>query len=153
MASRTLPALPRATGAAASYGRVIATAVTNRWRIFPAQLVHRYADTSINAVYAKSHLWDPFNRNPIKGDYPILGRRTFFDFTGASETLTEFHRIPVPANPSSADPGEYGFFGRGGQFVIQQNFRLSFDLFQGSAAFRPVDYELRVTPEFNINYL
>ena len=34
-----------------------------------------------------------------------------------------------------------------------QNFRFSFDLFRGCAGFQPVDFELRVTPEFNINYV
>src|SRR5439155_3452105 len=47
---------------------------------------------------------------------------------------------------------EFVFFGRGGQFAVSQNFRFSLDLFRGSAGFRPVDWELRVTPEFNINY-
>ena len=134
-------------------GQVVASSVPNRWRIFPGELWHRYPYTSLDAVYAGSGPWDPFNRNEIKGDYPILGRRLFFDFAGSSETLTEIHRIPVPANASSADPGEYVIFGRGGQFAVQQNFRLSFDLFRGSAGFRPVDWEFRVTPEFNINYL
>jgi hypothetical protein len=134
-------------------GQVAATAVSNRWRIFSAPWWRRYADPSLDAIYAQSRFRDPFNLNPIKGDYPILGRRVFFDFTGSSETLAEIHRIPVPANASSADPGEYGFFGRGGQFAVQQSFRFSLDLFRGSAGFQPVDYELRVTPEFNINYL
>src|SRR6185295_500861 len=113
----------------------------------------RYDDTSLDTVYARSHWWDPFNRNAIKGDYPILGRRNFLNFTGSSETLVETRRVPVPSVASADQPGDFGFFGRGDQFAMRQSFRLSFDLFRGSAGFRPVDYELRITPEININYL
>jgi hypothetical protein len=147
--SRLLPAVAQKPA-----GSVQAIPVSNnRWRIFPAPIWHRYENTTLDAVYAESHVWDPFNRNTVKADYPILGRRLFFDFTGSSETLTEIRGIPVPANASSAEPGQYPFFGPGGQFAVQQDFRFSFDLFRGSAGFRPVDYELRITPEVNINYL
>jgi hypothetical protein len=64
----------------------------------------------------------------------------------------ETRRLPVPSGVSFADPGEFNFFGRGFEFPVVQNFRFSMDLFRGSAGFRPVDWELRVTPEFNINY-
>ena len=36
---------------------------------------------------------------------------------------------------------------------MRQSFRLAFELFRGSAGFKPVDFSLKVTPEFNINYL
>ena len=102
--------------------------------------------------YTGSRRWDPFNRNVLKGDYPIAGRSLFFNFTGASETILATRRIPVPAGPNTTGPNASQFFGRGGQFGTVQNFRLSFDLFRGSAGFQPVDFEIRVTPEFNINY-
>jgi hypothetical protein len=129
-----------------------ASAVPNRWYLFPSPPWRRYDDTRLDAIYAESHWWDPFNRNTIKGDFPFHGRREFFAFTGVSETLAEIRRLPVPSGASFAEPGEFGFFGRGGQFAVTQNFRFSMDLFRGSAGFRPVDWELRVTPEFNINY-
>lgn len=129
-----------------------ATAISNRWKLFPAPPWHRYDNAHLDAISAASSLWDPFNRNTIKGDYPIFGRRVFFAFTGSSETLVEGRREPVPTGASTASTGETGFFGRGEQFAVQQNFRLSFDLFRGDAGFRPVDWELRITPEFNINY-
>jgi hypothetical protein len=132
---------------------VEATPIRNRWRIFPSPSWRRYDDPALDAIYATSRYWDPFNRNTIKADYPFHGRREFFNFTGTSETLFEFRRVPVPSVASSTDPGEFDFFGRGGQSFTSQNFRLSFDLFRGSAGFRPVDWELRVTPEFNVNYL
>jgi hypothetical protein len=139
---------------------VRADAVRNRWKVFPAppwrrysDKEHPYNDKNLDVVYANSRWWDPFNRNTLKGDYPVLGRRVFLALTGSSDTTFEVHRIPVPSNQSAASPGEFTFFGRGEQFVTQQNFRISFDLFRGSAGFEPVEYEFKVTPEFNINYV
>jgi hypothetical protein len=130
-----------------------ATSIRNRWHIFPTAPWRRYDNEKLDAIYAYSRWWDPFNRSTLKGDFPFFGRREFFSFTGSSETLTEERRVPVPAGASYAEPGESDFFGRGGQFAVQQNFRFSFDLFRGDAGFRPVDYELKITPEVNINYL
>jgi hypothetical protein len=114
---------------------VEATPMDSRWKIF-----------------APSNLLNPYRRNTLKGDYPISGRKLFFAVTGASETTFEGRRIPVPSVPSAIDAGEFGFFGRGEQAAVQQNFRFAFSLFRGSAGFKPVDFEIRVTPEFNINY-
>ena len=95
--------------------------------------------------------WDPFNRNTIKGDYPISGRKLFFAFTGVSDTTYE-RRRPVPSQASAAGP-RFVFFGDGQQSIVQQNFRFSLDIFHGAAGFKPVDWEVRITPEYNINYV
>ncbi|HXB73230.1 MAG TPA: hypothetical protein VNY05_33645 [Candidatus Acidoferrales bacterium] len=155
--ARTLPRLmPAAPAVAGVPATVKAESIRNRWsyrwKIFPSPPWRRYNDKTLDAIYATSRYWDPFNRNTIKGDYPVMGRKLFFAFTGTSDTTTELRRIPVPSQASSADPGEFGFFGRGEQFAIQQNFRFSFDLFGGAAGFKPVDFEVKITPEFNINY-
>ncbi len=124
----------------------------NRWRIaFPSW--QRYDNKGLDTVYAQERWWDPFNRNVLKGDYPIAGRKQFLAFTGTSDTILDFRRIPIPSPPPAANPGTFDFFGEGEQILLRQSFRLSFDLFRGAAGFAPVDYELRVTPEFNINYL
>jgi len=133
-------------------GVTTASTVPNRWWVFPSPPWRRYDNQKLDAIYDQSHLWDPFNRNTIKGDFPFHGRRDFFTFTGVSETVSEIRRLPVGSGQSFAEPGEFTFFGRGGQFAVDQNFRFSMDLFRGSAGFQPVDWELRVTPEFNINY-
>jgi len=126
--------------------------VPNRWRIgFPAW--QRYDNTKLDTVYAKERWWDPFNRNTLKGDYPIAGRHQFLNITGSSDTLLDMRRVPIPSPPSANRAGDFGFFGRGEAYLLRQSFRTSFDLFRGSAAFKPVDYEIRITPEFNINYL
>ena len=152
-APHTLPRPAMLATAAYALPGVETQPIGNRWKLFPAPPWRRYESTALDAIYAKSRFWDPFNRNPWKGDYPIYGRRLFFAFTGSSDTTFELHRIPVPSNQSSAYPGEFTFFGRGGQFATQQNFRFSFDLFRGSAGFEPVEYEVKITPEFNINYV
>ncbi|HTZ99796.1 MAG TPA: carboxypeptidase-like regulatory domain-containing protein [Candidatus Aquilonibacter sp.] len=103
--------------------------------------------------YVKSHLWDPFDRNKLKGDYPVFGQQTFFDLTGVSDTFLDGRRLPTPSNVSTARPGEPGFFGKGDQLFLDQVFLFSFDLFHGDASFRPVDWRIRVTPAVSLNYL
>jgi hypothetical protein len=103
--------------------------------------------------YVKGHWYDPFNRNRIKGDYPIFGQRWFFNFTGTSATGFDGRRLPVPSGLNSPDPGSSGFFGLGEQAFVSENLRLSFDLFRGDTSFRPVDFRIRLTPEINLNFL
>jgi hypothetical protein len=104
--------------------------------------------------YTKGHWYDPFNRSRLKGDYPVFGQQWFFDFTGTSITGLDARRLPVPSGVSAEQPGDStGFFGRGEQGFASQNFRLSFDLFEGDTSFRPIDFRLRFTPEFNLNFL
>jgi hypothetical protein len=130
------------------------TPVPNRWQISEANPgTARYDDHKLDAILAQGRSWDPFNRNTLKGDYPLFGRHTFLDVSVSSETLAEERRLPVASPPSAAEADNSGFFGNGNQYAMSQNFRVSFDLFGGSAGFSPVSWELRVTPEFNVNYL
>ena len=101
----------------------------------------------------QGHWYDPFNRNRVKGDYPIFGQRWFFNFTATSETGFDGRRLPVPSGLNSQDPGASKFFGRGEQAFVSENLRLSFDLFRGDTSFRPVDFRVRVTPEISLNFL
>ena len=102
--------------------------------------------------YVSGHWWDPYNRNILKGDYPILGQRTFFAFTGVSDTLFEGRncrcRRPVE-RAALSEP----FFGRGDQYLPVAVFRTSFDLFRGDTAFRPIDWRVRVQPAISVNYV
>jgi len=103
--------------------------------------------------YVKGKTWDPFDRNKLKGDVPIFGQQTFFNFTGVSDTLVDGRRLPEPTGVSTARPGTPDFFGRGGQFFLDQVFLFSFDLFHGDTSFKPVDWRIRVTPAVSLNYL
>src|SRR5579863_5806049 len=93
--------------------------------------------------------WDRYG----KGDEPIFGQTWFFDFTGTSISGLDVRRLPVPSGVSAEQPDSTDFFGRGEQGFASQSFRLSFDLFQGDTSFRPVDFRIRFTPEFNLNFL
>ncbi len=125
-------------------------AMPDRW---DAQMpdYHRYANMEV--PYVLGHWYDPFNRNRLKGDKPLFGR-TFFNFTGIALTALDGRRLPVPSDISTARPGEYGFFGRGGQFFTATTLLTTLDLFHGdTAAFRPVDWRIRVSTAANLNYL
>ncbi|MFY9562068.1 MAG: carboxypeptidase-like regulatory domain-containing protein [Terriglobales bacterium] len=123
----------------------------DRWDI--AMPEWRRYERQPDAPYVKGHWYDPFNRNRIKGDYPIFGQRWFFNFTGTSETGFDGRRLPVPSGLNSEDPGNSKFFGRGEQAFLSEDLRLSFDLFRGDTSFRPVDFRIRLTPEINLNFL
>jgi len=103
--------------------------------------------------YVKGRLWDPFDRNKLKGDVPLFGNRTFFILTGISDTFFDGRRLPTPTGVSTAQPGTSDFFGKGEQAFVDQVFLFSFDLFHGDTSFRPVDWRIRVTPAVSLNYL
>jgi hypothetical protein len=131
--------------------------VEDRWRIgFPAWDRYGLGHPPVNDYpYVEGHWWDPFNQNVLKGDYPLIGQHTFLNITATSDTFLAARQVPIATTPfeSTARPFEEDFFGRPNQRVLQQNFRLSFDLFHGDAAFKPVDWRIKLTPVFNINYL
>jgi hypothetical protein len=123
----------------------------DRWDV-PMPAWNRYGKSG-EFPYTKGHWYDPFNRSRIKGDQPIFGQRWFFNFTGTSITGLDVRRLPVPSGVSAEQPGSTDFFGRGEQGFASQSFRLSFDLFEGDTSFRPIDFRIRFTPEFNLNFL
>jgi hypothetical protein len=117
--------------------------VPDRWRIgFPE-----------DPRFQQGSVYNPYRQNALKGDYPVIGQRTFLVLTAESDTLFNSRRIPVPSDISTQRPDSAEFFGRGGQAFFRQNFVLSIDLFNGQAAFRPIDWRVRITPNFNINLL
>jgi hypothetical protein len=103
--------------------------------------------------YVKGSRWDPFNRNKLKGDVPIIGTQTFLILTATSDTFLDGRRLPTPTDVSSARPGSSDFFGKGNQLFLDQTFAFSFDLFHGDTSFRPVDWRIRITPVVSLNYL
>jgi hypothetical protein len=127
----------------------------DRWNV-PLPAWDRYGKGG-EFPYTKGHWYDPFNRSRLKGDEPIFGtkwgQRWFFNFTGTSITGLDVRRLPVPSGVSAEQGGSSNFFGRGEQAFASQSFRLSFDLFEGDTSFRPIDFRIRFTPEFNLNFL
>jgi hypothetical protein len=127
-------------------------AVPNRWNYEFPDDYHRYPNFEV--PYVKGHWYDPFNRNKLKGDSPIIGNETFLDVTATSDTFADGRRLPVPSGLGSASPGETQFFNRFGQFFLSENLAFSLNLFHGdTASFRPPDWRIQITPEININYL
>ena len=123
----------------------------NRWRVTMPEW-NRYG-TGGEHPYVRGSRWDPFDKNKWKGDVPVIGQQIFFNFTGISDTFFDGRRLPVPSGVSTAQPGTPGFFGKGEQIFLDQLFIFSFDLFHGDAAFRPVDWRIRITPAVSTNYL
>jgi hypothetical protein len=132
----------------------------DRWAI--AMPEWRRYPTQPDVPYVKGHWYDPYNRNRLKGDYPVFYgtsrdkgslQRWFFSFTGQSVTGVDVRRLPLPSGVSAENPHDRNFFGNGEQAAIGQNFRLSFDLFRGDTSFRPIDFRIHFTPEFNLNFL
>jgi hypothetical protein len=99
-------------------------------------------------------IWDPYDQNPLKGDYPIIGDDVFLVLTLVSDSVLEGRALPTPQGASRATPGSDGdFFGGDQQLFFTQNLIASVELFQGSTAFRPKDWSIRATPVVNLNEL
>jgi hypothetical protein len=133
--------------------------VEDRWRIgFPAwdRAVYDSANPKNGDYPYQLGAWyDPFNQNVFKGDYPIIGQHTFLNITAQQISLFEGRQLPTPTTPfeSTVHPFQEEFFGRNGQFFNQNYTSISFDLFHGdTAAFKPADWRIKLTPVFNLNY-
>jgi Carboxypeptidase regulatory-like domain len=132
-------------------GEKVFVPVPERWNL-PLPEWDRY-NVEGDYPYVSGRWWDPYNQNRLKGDYPVLGKRTFFVFTGISDSLLEGRNLPTPSGVSTERQGSERFFGRGGQYLPVTAFRTSFDLFRGDTAFRPIDWRVRVAPAFSVNVI
>ncbi|MCZ2343061.1 MAG: hypothetical protein LC104_14910 [Bacteroidales bacterium] len=105
--------------------------------------------------YTLGTYFDPYNQNRLKGDYPVIGQHTFFNFTGTLLSLNQYANIPTQTTPfeSTARPFTNEFFGKNNNYFTSNFLFTSFDLFHGDAAFKPNDWRFRLTPVFNMNSL
>jgi hypothetical protein len=149
--------LPRPRSAAAAEatplppGERVFVPIPDRWNL-PMPDWDRYGIRG-DYPYVAGKWWDPYNQNILKGDAPVFGSRTFFTFTGVSDSLLEGRNLPTPSGVSTARPDSEPFFGRGGQYFPVTVVRTSLDLFHGDTAFRPIDWRLRVQPAFSLNFI
>jgi hypothetical protein len=127
--------------------------IPDRWRIGFPQWDRYTLNTPGEYPYQPGNWWNPYDQNVLKGDYPIIGDHTFLDITGINDVDWEFKRLPIASGVSTESPNNPNFFGSGDENTVQENLILSYDLFHGDAGFKPVDWELKVTPVFNLNYL
>jgi hypothetical protein len=115
-------------------------ALPDRWRI-------------LDALGRKENVFDPYNTNTLKADKPIFGNDWFLNVGAISDTLYEPSRVPTPvAAQASVVPGSNNTFGRYAQTFFSQTEILTMSLIKGDTAFKPPDFELRVTPAFNFNH-
>jgi len=97
----------------------------------------------------------PVQPNVIKGDYPIIGQHTFLNVEATNLTIVNVREVPTATTPfeSTANPNQAEFFGRPRQSNIENFLSVSLDLFHGDAAFKPLDWQVKVMPVFNFNTL
>ena len=118
----------------------VSVAIPDRWRI-------------LDALGRPENVFDPYNTNTLKADKPIFGEDWFFNFGAISDTLYEPSRIPTPVSAIAATrPGSNNTFGRYGQSFFSQQEIVTLSLIEGNTAFKPPDFELRLTPVFNFNH-
>lgn len=97
---------------------------------------------------------NPYRQNVLKGDFPIFGTEDlFFAVTATNRFFFEKRDVPTPSGITGPGPVATGFFGDGDQTFLQDDLSLSFDLFRGQQAFKPVDWRIRITPVFNYTRL
>jgi len=131
--------------------------VEDRWRLgFPAwDRDGRGHPVGKDAPYTPGRWFDPYNQSVIKGDYPVVGQHTFMTLTANSDTILEGRQIPTgtTAFESTRRSHQEEFFGKPNQFLQIQNTSVSLNLLHGDSAFKPADWQIRLTPVFNDNYL
>ena len=118
-------------------------AMPDRWRI-----VDNLKGLGYNRPW-----WDPYNRNVLKGDKPVVGE-WFFSLNAISDTVIEPRQVPTPVGISTTqNAGQLDVFGGADQLVLSQNVATELVYLKGDTVFRPPDHEFRFTPVFNINYV
>jgi hypothetical protein len=131
--------------------------VEDRWRVgFPDWDRYGNGHPLLDEYpYTIGRITNPYNQNVLKGDYPIIGQNTFLNITAINQLQVEGRQVPTPATvfDSTQRPFTANLFGQPTQVVINDNVVLSLDLFHGDAAFKPVDWRVRLTPVFNVNDL
>jgi hypothetical protein len=120
---------------------VASVPVPDRWRL-------------VEAIGYKENLWDPYNRNVLKADRPVAGDDWFFNITAISDTVYEFRNVVTPSGAAAAaDAGEDDVFGRDEQQAFVENLATEFVFYKGDTTFKPPEWEFRLTPVFNYNYV
>ncbi|MFL6374005.1 MAG: carboxypeptidase-like regulatory domain-containing protein, partial [Pyrinomonadaceae bacterium] len=131
--------------------------VIDRWRYnFPEY--DRYGDKGARGrdiPFRRNNRWyNPYDRNLLKGDYPIVGNDYFMILSGVSTTGVEIQRTPSGNNVSSQDPNSNNFFGRPEKFALNETLQFSFEFFKGETTFRPRSWAIKISPTFSLpNYL
>ncbi|MFT3965312.1 MAG: hypothetical protein QM690_05470 [Sphingobium sp.] len=128
----------------------------------------------------KERWFDPYHQNTYKGDRPICipseeekekrkeeglpacatpkllglkGEDWFFAVNAVSDTVVEPRSFPLPVGIQYPNrPGSNDVFGRSASLALSQTFLFGAALIKGQTAFKPPDYEYRLTLAYNVNY-
>ncbi len=113
--------------------------VPDRWRI-------------VDTLGYEERWYDPYNRNALKGDKPVMGEDWFINLGVISDTVYEFRQVATPVGSSSTQNARsIDVFGSYDQTIFNQNLAMEFVLYKGDTVFRPPDYEFRFIPVLNYN--
>lgn len=116
-------------------------AVPDRWRI-------------LETLGHAERWYDPYNRNVLKADRPVIGDDWFLEVGVIWDSLFEARSIPVGRGiQGTDDPDNLDVFGTGDFQIFNQNLILEGALIKGDTTFRPPDYEVRAALVFNHNYV
>jgi len=96
--------------------------------------------------------YDPYNQNVLKGDYPIIGQDIFLVLTLTADNFLLGARVPTPSGVSTLNAVSPSFFGSGERLFVNENLKVSVEIYEGQTAFRPRGWELKVTAVGNLNY-
>ncbi|MEP6707625.1 MAG: carboxypeptidase regulatory-like domain-containing protein [Pyrinomonadaceae bacterium] len=131
-------------------------ALQDRWRIgFPEY--DRYGDRGARGrdiPFKKGRWYDPYNQSVLKGDYPIIGNKTFMVLSGVSTSTLELRRTPTPSDVSSDQPLSAEFFGQPEALAASETLQFTFELFHGDTTYKPRDWAIKISPTLSLpNYL
>jgi hypothetical protein len=130
--------------------------VRDRWRMgFPEY--DRYGDRGARGrdiPFKKGRWYDPYNQSVLKGDYPVIGNKTFIILSAVSTTATELRRTPTPSGVSTHQPGSAEFFGQPEALAASETLQFTFEMFHGDTVFKPRDWAIKISPALSLpNYL
>ncbi|PYS42298.1 MAG: hypothetical protein DMF71_09600 [Acidobacteria bacterium] len=130
--------------------------VRDRWRVgFPEY--DRYGDKGARGrdiPFTKGHWYDPYHQSKIKGDYPIIGNKTFVILSFVDSSSIELRRAPTPSDVSSVSPGSAEFFGRPEALAVNHTMQFTFEMFHGDSTYKPRDWAIKISPTFSLpNYV
>ena len=119
---------------------VEAVPMPDRWRI-------------VDTLGYKESLLDPYNRNVLKADKPVMGDDWFFNLSMIADTVGEMREVPTPVGAiSTNNPGSNDVFGSADQMAFAQTLTTEFVLYKGNTVFKPPDWEFRLTPAVSYTY-
>ena len=94
------------------------------------------------SVKRRNPLYDPYNPNVLKGDYPLFGDKTFFAFTATLDSIADFKRnldFYQTGRIRNIPFHEHNTIG-------QLTGVTAFEIFHGDTVFAPKDWAVRLTP-------